>query len=57
MYFVGLAVGGPLFGWAADAWGRKPALFAATALAAVTTGLGAIAPNYWVHFVSRVTAS
>jgi MFS family permease len=52
IYFVGLAVGGILFGSLCDRHGRKAALYSATVLAAVSTLLGLLAPTYWVHFVS-----
>jgi MFS family permease len=52
IYFVGLAVGGILFGSLCDRHGRKAALYSATALASVSTLLGVLAPTYWVHFVS-----
>jgi MFS family permease len=52
IYFVGLAVGGILFGSLCDRIGRKAALYSSTALAAVSTLLGTLAPTFWVHFVS-----
>uniref|UniRef100_A0A7S0WQM3 Major facilitator superfamily (MFS) profile domain-containing protein n=1 Tax=Chlamydomonas leiostraca TaxID=1034604 RepID=A0A7S0WQM3_9CHLO len=57
MYFIGLAAGGMIFGVAADKWGRRPALYASTLLAAVTTLAGALAPTFWLHFIPRTLSA
>lgn len=54
---VGWAVGGLLFGWFADRYGRKRALFVTIALYAGGTALCALAGEMWHLVLFRVLAS
>jgi MFS family permease len=54
---VGWAVGGIAFGWFADRYGRKRALFVTIALYACGTALCAIATDIWQLVFFRVLAS
>jgi MFS family permease len=54
---VGWAAGGLMFGWFADRYGRKRALFVTIALYACGTALCAIATNMWQLVSFRVLAS
>lgn len=54
---VGWAAGGLLFGWFADRYGRKRALFVTIALYACGTALCAIATDMWQLVFFRVLAS
>ena len=54
---VGWAAGGLLFGWFADRYGRKRALFVTIALYACGTALCAIAADMWQLVLFRVLAS
>jgi MFS family permease len=54
---VGWAAGGLLFGWFADRYGRKRALFVTIALYACGTALCAIATEMWQLVLFRVLAS
>ncbi len=54
---VGWAAGGLLFGWFADRYGRKRALFVTIALYACGTALCAIATDMWQLVLFRVIAS
>jgi hypothetical protein len=55
-FFVGYLIGSGLFGYLADAYGRKPMLFASTAWAALFTAACIGATNYWVLMVLRLLA-
>ena len=57
LLLVGWALGGVLFGWIADAIGRKRALFATIAIYAVGTALCAAATNIWELVLFRLIAS
>ncbi|HEU4626147.1 MAG TPA: MFS transporter [Steroidobacteraceae bacterium] len=57
LLLVGWAAGGLLFGWFADRFGRKRALFVTIALYACGTALCAIATDMWQLVVFRVLAS
>jgi MFS family permease len=54
---VGWAAGGLLFGWFADRYGRKRALFVTIALYACGTALCALATDLWQLVLFRVLAS
>jgi MFS family permease len=54
---VGWAAGGLLFGWFADRYGRKRALFLTIALYACGTALCAMATDIWQLVLFRVIAS
>lgn len=54
---VGWAIGGLAFGWFADRYGRKRALFVTIALYACGTALCAIATDIWQLVFFRVLAS
>jgi len=54
---VGWAIGGLAFGWFADRYGRKRALFVTIALYACGTALCAVATNMWELVLFRVLAS
>jgi MFS family permease len=54
---VGWAAGGLMFGWFADRYGRKRALFITIALYACGTALCAIATDMWQLVLFRVLAS
>jgi MFS family permease len=54
---VGWAIGGLVFGWFADRFGRKRALFVTIALYACGTALCAIATDIWQLVLFRVLAS
>jgi MFS family permease len=54
---VGWAIGGLVFGWFADRYGRKRALFVTIALYACGTALCAIATDMWQLVFFRVLAS
>jgi MFS family permease len=54
---VGWAAGGLLFGWFADRWGRKRALFVTIALYACGTALCAFATNIWMLVLFRSLAA
>lgn len=54
---VGWAVGGLLFGWFADRFGRKRALFATIALYACGTALCAFSQNIWMLVLFRSLAA
>ena len=54
---VGWAVGGLAFGWFADRYGRKRALFVTIALYACGTALCAVATELWQLVLFRVIAS
>jgi MFS family permease len=54
---VGWAVGGLAFGWFADRYGRKRALFVTIALYACGTALCAVATELWQLVLFRVFAS
>jgi OCT family organic cation transporter-like MFS transporter 4/5 len=55
-FFVGYLIGSGLFGYLADAYGRKPMLFASTAWSALFTAACIGATNYWVLMVLRLLA-
>jgi len=54
---IGWAIGGLAFGWFADRYGRKRALFVTIALYACGTALCAVATNMWELVLFRVLAS
>jgi len=54
---IGWAAGGLLFGWFADRYGRKRALFVTIALYACGTALCAVAMEMWQLVLFRVLAS
>jgi MFS family permease len=54
---VGWAAGGLMFGWFADRYGRKRALFVTIALYACGTALCAVATDMWQLVLFRVLAS
>jgi MFS family permease len=54
---VGWAAGGLIFGWFADRYGRKRALFVTIALYACGTALCAVATEMWQLVLFRVLAS
>jgi MFS family permease len=54
---VGWAIGGLVFGWFADRFGRKRALFVTIALYACGTALCAVATDLWQLVLFRVLAS
>jgi MFS family permease len=53
---VGWAVGGVLFGWLGDRFGRKRALFATIGIYAAGTALCAVATNIWELILFRTLA-
>ncbi|KAG2484872.1 hypothetical protein HYH03_016357 [Edaphochlamys debaryana] len=53
-FFMGYLIGSGLGGGLADSRGRKPVLFACTALGAVFTLLAGVSPNYSVYFLFRL---
>jgi len=57
LLLVGWAAGGVLFGWFADRFGRKRALFATIALYACGTALCAFAQNIWMLVLFRSLAA
>src|SRR5262245_37816097 len=54
---VGWAIGGLVFGWFADRYGRKRALFVTIALYACGTSLCAVATEMWQLVLFRILAS
>jgi MFS family permease len=50
------AVGGVVFGWLADRYGRKRVLTWTIWIFAIGTGLGALAPSFWVFVLLRMIA-
>lgn len=54
LMFVGAFVGSGLFGWAADSWGRRRPLFAATALVAAAMFASLAAPSFWAMAALRI---
>jgi MFS family permease len=57
LLLVGWAAGGVLFGWFADRFGRKSALFATIALYACGTALCAFSQNIWMLVAFRSLAA
>ncbi|MGI9017250.1 MAG: multidrug effflux MFS transporter [Euzebya sp.] len=52
-YFIGMALGQPLYGPLSDQWGRKPLLYASYVVYAVGALLSAVAPTLPLLLVSR----
>ncbi|KAG2484375.1 hypothetical protein HYH03_016791 [Edaphochlamys debaryana] len=57
LYFVGLAVGGMVFGSLSDRRGRRLALYGCTLLAAAVTVGEALAPALWLHGLCRLVGA
>jgi len=51
--YVGTALGGLIFGWIAERWGRMTSLLLSISLFSIATGLSALAPNFQVLFILR----
>lgn len=54
---IGWAVGGVLFGWLADRWGRRKILLTTVLLYSIGTGLCALVTDIWQLFACRAVAS
>ncbi|KAF2353505.1 Major facilitator sugar transporter-like [Trinorchestia longiramus] len=50
--FLGSILGGPLFGWLADTWGRRTAIIASNMLVGVAGVAAALSPNFITYCVS-----
>ncbi|KAG2454670.1 hypothetical protein HYH02_000509 [Chlamydomonas schloesseri] len=63
LYFVGLAIGGTVFGAASDRWGRRVCLYGCAALAAGASVAESVMPaaaaaaGFWAHGVFRLLAA
>lgn len=53
-FFVGYLVGSGLFGYLADAWGRKPTLLSSSIVCVIFTAVESFSSNYWFYFVLRL---
>ncbi|KAG2484292.1 hypothetical protein HYH03_016838 [Edaphochlamys debaryana] len=57
LYFVGLALGGTIFGALSDRLGRRPCLLGCTALTALMAAGEGLAPWFWLHGLCRVVGA